>query len=275
MTDTRPYLKEASAMPAMPEVAQRLLRSFERDDLSLGELAALIAKDAVLAGKVLRLANSARYSPSRSIGSLAEATASLGLRTLRDLTLSACLTGAFPSVAGFDRKRFWQSNLAVAAYANPLAKALDVDEDMAFIGGLMLRCGQILMVVADPVAQADIERASTLADSRFGFEMSRLGFTHAQVTAALARHWRFPEPLCRAFDAAAEPMEARQFSRLGAVLRLASVLADAGEHGEPATDALRRTQSALVEHLRIDLDWLKDHLPDYRLAIASADDLMH
>ncbi len=269
------YLRQASAMPAMPEVAQRLLRSFERDDLSLGELAALIGKDQALAGKVLRLANSARYSPSRTVASLADATASLGLRTLRDLTLSACMTGAFPVVAGFDRKRFWQSNLAIAAYADPLAKTLGVDEDMAFLGGLMLRTGQILMMVVDPETQAEIERASTEADSRLGFEKARVGFTHPEVTATLARHWRFPEPLCAAFAAAAEPLETRQFSRLGAVLRLASVIADAGQSGEPAIDALRRTQPALIEHLQLDLEWLQAHLPDHRLATAGVDELMH
>ena len=55
-----PYLQCASALPTMPEVAQRLLRSFDRDELSLGELAALVNQDATLAAKRMRLTNSAR-----------------------------------------------------------------------------------------------------------------------------------------------------------------------------------------------------------------------
>jgi HD-like signal output (HDOD) protein len=274
MSNAAPYLEKAISMPAMPEVAHRLLRSFERDDLSLTELSSLVSKDQALAGKVLRLANSARYSPSRAIASVADATACLGLNTLRQLSLSACVTGAFPVVKGFDRKAFWQSNLAVATYAQTFSRQMELDQDMAFLGGLMLRSGEVLMLLVEPQAQAEVERDADLADSRLGLEAARLGFTHVQVTAALARHWRFPEPLCAAFDAAADPMATRPFSRLGAALRLASVLADAGRLGEPWRDALMRTQAELVEHLHLDLDWLQDKLPDYRLAIAGADDML-
>lgn len=47
----------------MPEVASRLLKSFDDDNIGLAQIAALIEKDAALTAKVLRLANSAHYSP--------------------------------------------------------------------------------------------------------------------------------------------------------------------------------------------------------------------
>ena len=121
---TDPYVQQASAMPAMPEVAAKLLNSFDRDDLSLGELTQLIVRDQALSAKVLRLANSARYSPSREVASLGDAAACLGLRTLRDLTLSASMTGAFPKLPGFDRLAFWKANLSTGVYAQTLARHL-------------------------------------------------------------------------------------------------------------------------------------------------------
>ncbi len=269
-----PYIERATAMPAMPEVAHKLLQSFDRDDLSLPELATLVGQDQALSAKVLRLANSARYSPARSISSLPDAAAALGLRTLRDLTLSACMAGAFPNIPGFDRKAFWRGTMATAAYAQPLARWLDADEDTAYLGGLMLRTGQLLMILVEPERMAEVGTHCIELDSRIGQEHARMGVSHPLISAELARHWRFPTALIQAFNAAADPLEVKPFCRLGAALRLASVIADAREAGVSAADGLLQSQAGLVNLLQLDLNWLEDHLPDHRLAVADADALM-
>jgi HD-like signal output (HDOD) protein len=272
---TDPYVKQACSLPAMPEVARKLLNSFEKDDLSLGELSSLIARDQALAGKVLRLANSARYCPSHTVSSLNDAAASLGLRTLRDLTLSACMTGAFPTLPGFDRLAFWRSTLAVATYAQVLAPALDVDPDTAYLGGLMLRTGQILMAIVDGPGVAEVAKHVVDIDSQIGFETAILGCSHPEITAELARHWRFPQTLVNAFGAAIDPLAVKPFCRLGATLRLASVVADCALQNVKVADGLRATHPDLLQHLNLDMDWLMAHLPDPRLAMAGADALMH
>ncbi|MBP8271433.1 MAG: HDOD domain-containing protein [Sphaerotilus sp.] len=274
-TSIAPFVQRACTLPAMPEVAHKLLKSFEQDDLPLQEVAGLIGRDQALAAKVLRLANSSRYSPSHTVTSLNDASASLGMRTLRDLTLSASMVGAFPAMQGFDRLGFWRGTLAVAAYAQPIARALDLDEDMAYLGGLMLRTGQLLMWMVDP---DHAEQAGVLAkelDSRIGFETVLFGVAHPEITAELARHWQFPTVLVEAFRATTEPMETRPFSRLAAVLRLASVVADCRERGQSVTEGLLSAQGDLVVHLGLDLDWLEQHLPAHDLAVASVDALMH
>lgn len=270
-----PFIASASALPAMPEVASRLLRSFERDDLTLPALAELVARDQALSAKVLRLANSARYSPSHTVSSLRDAAALLGLRAMRDLTLSACMVAAFPTPRLFDRLEFWRGTLAVAAYAQPLARGLGVDEDTAYLGGLMLRTGQLLMLMVDPDNTLLSQRHAIELDSQIGFETVLMGCSHPQVSAALARHWQFPRVLVEAFGAAADPMASHPFCRLGAALRLASVVADCRERGEPVDYGLTLAQPALLAHLQLDLRWLEEHLPDHRLATAGAEDLLH
>ena len=101
-----------SALPTMPEVASRLLKSFDDDNVGLAQVAALIEKDSTLAAKVLRLANTAHYSPSHQIATVLDAAHALGLETLRNLTLAACLSGAFPAVKGLDRATFWRHSVA-------------------------------------------------------------------------------------------------------------------------------------------------------------------
>ncbi|MEK8048884.1 HDOD domain-containing protein [Ideonella sp. DXS22W] len=272
-----PFLQQAAAMPAMPEVARKLLKSFDRDDLAIGELTHLIGQDQTLSAKVLRMANSARYAPTRTIAVLSDAAACLGMRTLRDLTLSASMTGAFPSLPGFDRLVFWRDNLANAAYAQTLARGLDADPDVAYLGGLMLRTGQVLMAMVVPQAMAEVARhhLDMDVDTRIGFEQSIVGRSHPTVTAALARHWQFPEALASAFEAAAEPLAARPFCRLGAVLRLASVVTESRDRGLSASAGLLAAQPELVEHLQLDLEWLETHLPAHALATAGADMLMN
>ncbi|WP_332291422.1 HDOD domain-containing protein [Aquincola agrisoli] len=270
-----PFVQCAGTLPAMPEVAHTLIRSFSRDDLSLHEVAGLIGRDQTLAAKVLRLANSPRYSPSHSIATLKDAAATLGLRALRDLTLSACMSGAFPAVIGFDRLAFWRSTLALAAYTQPLARALDCDEDIAYLGGLVLRTGQILMLMADPEHAVLVHYQSTAVDSVIGVETRLVGCSHPEITAELAHQWRFPDTLVMALNAAVDPLATRPFNRLGALLRLASVVTDCRDLGVPVDEGLRAAQPALVEHLQLDLPWLLEHLPDHRLATAGVEALVH
>jgi HD-like signal output (HDOD) protein len=269
------HAQAASRLPAMPEVAQRLLRSFERDDLSLTAVAELIGKDPSLSAKVLRLANSARYSPTRTVSSLNDAAASLGMRSLRDLTLAACFSTAFPDVRGFDRLAFWRGNMALAVYAQTLARALDVDEDAAYIAGLTLRTGEVLMLMVDADVALDLQKQSVAIDSRIGIETAMLGFSHPQVSARLASAWRFPAEIVAAFEAAVDPLEAKPFSRLGACMRLASTVTDARERGVDAGEALQAAQAGLVEHLKLDLAWVAAHLPAHALATAGVEALLH
>lgn len=85
------------------------------------------------------------------------------------------------------------------------------------------------MLMVDPDMTQRIGRLSLEIDSRISFENSLLGCSHPEITAELARHWRFPNTLVTAFGAASHPMEIRPFSRMGAALRLAGVIAEARE----------------------------------------------
>lgn len=275
MSLTDPYVKKATSLPAMPEVACQLMDTFGREDLSLGELSGLIGRDQALAARVLRYANSAHAAPRREVDNLHDAAALLGLRALRELTLSVSVMGAFPHLEGFDRLVFWRGTLAVASYAQAIAPRLGVDPAVAYLGGLMLRTGQILMAMVDPAGAAEVSRHALAPDSRIDFESGILGCAHPEITAELARHWRFPTVLITAFGAAVDPLGSRPFSRLGAVLRLASVIADHRALDVDLAEGLRQTQEALITHLDLDPEDLAADLPDHRLAMAGADALMH
>jgi HD-like signal output (HDOD) protein len=272
------FFVKHNALPTMPEVASRLLKSFDDDNVGLAQVAALIEKDSTLAAKVLRLANTAHYSPSHQVSTVVDAAHALGLDTLRNLTLAACLSGAFPHVQGLDRATFWRHSVATANYARILSRMLGVDAstaDAAYLAGLMLRTGQLLMAMDEPHLVADVEAHATEPGSRFSLEEHRFGCTHADVTASLASHWHFPKPLVEAFKDANTPLEIRPFSLIAAVLHLAEVLADAAEHHDDPVSALQAAVPELVEHLHLDLEMLAARLASAGDPAAEVAQLLH
>ena len=54
MAAAEKFFEKNNALPTMPEVASRLIRSFDDENISLGAVADLIGKDAALAAKVRR-----------------------------------------------------------------------------------------------------------------------------------------------------------------------------------------------------------------------------
>ena len=269
------FFQNHNALPTMPEVASRLLRSFDDENVTVGAIAELIAKDSTLTARVLRLANSARYSPSHQISKLIDAANALGLETLRNLSLGACISSAFPVVEGLNRAAFWKHSVNTAGYARILSKMLQLDAEEAYLAGLMLRTGQILMALTEPALVAEVEAHAAEPGSRFSLEMHRFGCTHADVTAALAKHWHFPAQLVEAFADADTPMEIRPFSLLAAVLHLAEVLADAAEHHDDPTQALLIAVPELVEHLHLDLAFLSAKIAAAGDVASDVEQLLH
>jgi HD-like signal output (HDOD) protein len=268
------FFPQHVALPVFPEVASRLLRSFGNDNLGLDAMADLIGKDAALSAKVLRLANSARYSPSRSVSRLRDAAAALGTDTLRNLALAACLAETFPRIAGLDSRTFWRHGMACAQYAVLLARAVGTDTETAYVAGLMLRTGELIMLGTDAPGVVAVEAQAHEPGSRFDWEHQRWHCAHSDVTAELSRRWQFPAEMTRAFAACADPMRARPFSALGAVLRCAEVMADGLTEAVDPVAALAQSVPELVTHLRIELPWLSiklDALGDPR---AEADSLL-
>ncbi len=272
------FFVKHNALPTMPEVASRLLKSFDDDNVGLSQIAGLIEKDSTLTAKVLRLANTAHYSPSHQISTVIDAAHALGLETLRNLAMAACLSGAFPKIEGLDRATFWRHSVATANYSRILARMLGADgatTDTAYLAGLMLRTGQLLMAMDEPHLVADVETHAAEPGSRFSLEEHRFGCTHADVTASLAAHWHFPDAMVEAFKDANTPLEIRPFSLIAAILHVAEVLADASEHHDEPVHALKVAVPELIEHLHLDLELLAAKIAAAGDPAAEVEQMLH
>jgi HD-like signal output (HDOD) protein len=268
------YLHNPDALPVMPELAVRLMRTLERDDTSLNDVAALIERDPSLAVKVLRVANSAGVGAEREVANLRDAANLLGMRRLRDLSMAACVSNIFPKDGPFDRARFWRHGLATAGHAKVLAGLCNIDPDTAYIAGLVMRIGRVLMLMVEPEIVARCDDLNDSPDSLIGHEIEWLGCSHLEVSAALARRWNFPVEIVDALIAARDPLGTLPFSALGGVLRLASTLADAGDMELAEVDTLVAMHPELMAHMELSANDLVEYLLPWDSLTVGVDQLL-
>ena len=240
------YLK-AVKLPVMSEVAHLLIQTLHDQDASVTRVRDVIAKDAALTTTLVRMANSAMYGLSRSIGSLDHAISVVGMSQIRARALSICLTDVFPTSSGLDRTAFWQGSMACAGYAKYLAGMLGMDEQQAWLTGVMLRLGEPIIAQRDPALIEAFERAPRKPGERWARQRDALGFDECQLTSELAKRWDFPAEIVSALNAAAQPMAAQPFSALGAVLHLAGMLADSLLAGSLLADNLLGAEPLAVD----------------------------
>ncbi len=245
-------------LPSMSEVAHALIRSMNSETVSVAEVRDILSKDPALAANLLRLANSAQFGLPRGVGTLDEAIAMVGLARVRSLSLTACMAGSFPAVAGLDRKAFWQYSMACAGYAQWLAAKLDIDVQVAWLTGMMLRLGELLIAQAEPKAMPAIEKRPSKPGERWLRQKQLVGFSEGQITAEMARRWNFPMQMVQALQRSSEPLLEQAFSRLGAVVHLSGLLADMPDAGVQALDNL---PVEVLDSLQLDRDWMRQTLP--------------
>jgi HD-like signal output (HDOD) protein len=245
-------------LPSISEIAQTLISTLNQDETSIEELSTLISHDPALSAKLLRLANSAQFGLPRAVGTIDDAIALVGLEKVRTLALAACLTGTFPQIPGLDRKTFWTSSMACAHYAQWLAEFVGSNGQVAWLTGMMLRLGELLIVQANPQILQEIEKMPRIPGVRWQREKRLTGFTEGQITAELARRWNFPLQMVQALQRSADPMEEQGFSRLGAIIHLAGLLAEQ-PHAEP--ESVKELPVDVINILNLDLDWMRNTFP--------------
>ncbi len=245
-------------LPSISQVAQALVVTLSDDCVDVDEISRIIARDPALVAKLLRLANSAQFGLPRGVGSVDEAIQMVGLARVRSLCLGASLSESFPALPGLDLQQFWLHSMACAGYSQWLAGALAIDAQQAWLTGMMLRLGELLIGQAHPQALAEIEKQPYVPGGRWERQRRLVGFSEGQVTAELARRWNFPMLMVHALERSYDPLVEQAFSRLGAVINLAGLLADTPQADALAVDALPHD---VIGALALDVRWMKATFP--------------
>ncbi len=183
------------SVPMLPEVAGRVVSLSQDPDSDASKLAQLIQGDQSLAGHVMRIANSAAYSPNGSMVSLQQAITRLGMNLISDIALAASISTKMFDAPGFEKhiEQTWQHALTTALWSKEIARVCRRNVEATFLCGLLHSIGRpvVLQLVIELARdkQLPISKEDALALEEH---------YQKEVGAAVATKWEMPKIVCEA-----------------------------------------------------------------------------
>lgn len=210
-------------VPMLPEVAGRVATLSQDPESDAVKLAQLIQSDQSLAGHVMRIANSAAYSPNATLVSLQQAITRLGMNLISDIAVAASISTKMFHTPGFEAHvdAIWRHALATALWSKEVARACRRNVEATFLCGLLHSIGRpVVLHAAIEIAAAE------------GFELGEgdalaLEVRYQQpVGITVAEKWEMPKIVCQAIrhfsDYQQAPEAAEQTAMISAGAGLAS-----------------------------------------------------
>jgi len=263
--ELKSLIDQPGKLPTIAKVGQKLIASFSSDEVSIGEIAAQLSADPALSAKLLRLANSAYFHVSRTIGTVESALQMLGFVMVRNLVLGNSMANAYKHIVGLDLNTFWRYNLYTACGARWLAQRGNFNADLVFTLGLLHGIGQLQMHAVIPQAMVPLDKQLSVLDAgRAQLELDTLGFHHGQVSAELAQLWNFPQALIDAMRHVANPLAAAEFSAAAGWVHMGAWRSRAEVLGYSAAVQAASYPVHVARQLHLDSGWtgaLANQLP--------------
>ena len=210
-------------LPSIPKVVALLLSELDRDEPDLKKVTQLISTDPALTTRLLQLSNSGYFQLSKTINSVSESLAILGLAHVRSMAAAAANGASLKGVPGVNLQQFWNYSLDVAKVSRSLAGVVRQNQQAAFTCGLIHAVGVLAMHLAMPAEVTALDHEVPPLDLRRAkAEMLAFGYCYAQVGAGYARKWQFPQPIIDALEHQCEPFEKNAYEPLAGVIHLAT-----------------------------------------------------
>jgi putative nucleotidyltransferase with HDIG domain len=239
-------------LPAMPRVYTQLRAALATDTVTTGDVARIVAADAVVAAKVLHLVNSAFFRLARRITNIEQAVTYLGFVAIRNLTLSVEVFSSWPeggAATKLNVERLHSHVHLVAGAARALAGA-GVTADDALLAGLLHDIGYwVLAQECAPELERSIETAAQLGIPLHQAERQVIGASHAEIGAYLLGIWGLPYPVIDAVAHHHTPysVKASEYDLLAALATAHSLV--------PADDSAA-FETKLVSDPKVDAEYL-------------------
>ena len=273
--DIKSLLDQPHKLPTVPAVTQRLIASFSDDDVAFKQIADQISADPALSAKLLRLANSAYFHLSRTIGTVEDALHMLGFVMVRNLVLGNGMAVAFRNTKGMDLQQFWRYNLCSASVARWLAARAEVNADLVFTVGLMVGIGQLQMHVAAAPEVLPLDKVKHVLDAdRAALEKEILGFHNGDVAAELAQLWNFPQPIVASMRQVPDPLQASDFLPAAACVHMGSWVARHAVQQTTPEQWVSSFPAEVARRLAVPMAMFTEDMPPVAELTAGLDDML-
>lgn len=196
--DKKELFGHVQKLPALSAVVMRLLATIDQDEIDVDSIARQIGQDQAITVKTLRLANSSFYGMQHKISNIGEAINVLGFKNVRMLVASSAISDSFSRAkpGHFNYGSFWQHSTGTAICAKEIACCVGANQEVAFIAGLIHDIGKLVLVTHYPhrfdrALEYQIQNGCELETA----EQNTMGMDHGEISAAVIRHWNFPEKI--------------------------------------------------------------------------------
>jgi putative nucleotidyltransferase with HDIG domain len=249
------WLKKAddTVIPMMPAVAHRVIELVSDPDVSIATIAALVSKDQVLASRVLGLANSAYCAPMQTVSTVLEAIVRLGTSAVRNVVVTVSFTSRMhdPRIYGDQAKELADHAIGTAYVGRLVAEKANVDEDEAFLCGLLHDIGKL--VVLKLAHDWSYKKGEALPPDQIETAMIA---RHAQLGGITLKRWKLPESLIEPVTYHHDYTQAKARPRETAAAYAANLLSHRYGFGCPA-NGREILSDPVAEYLGLDANWLE------------------
>lgn len=182
-------------LPAMPQVASKVLELSSDPNTSAQQLQQVISDDQAMTARILKIANSALYSCSRKIKTLTEAIVMLGFNSIRSLVVTSAARNLYntrSSQTGLKERLLWEHSIGCAFACRFMAEATrPAFTEEAFLAGLMHDIGKLVLNLHTPEMFDQIVQVVYNENRSFSVtEQEIFGFDHTHVGAMLVNKWK-------------------------------------------------------------------------------------
>ncbi len=182
-------------LPAMPQVAAKVLELSSDPNTSAAQLQQVIGDDQAMTARILKIANSAMYSCSRKIKTLTEAIVMLGFNSIRSLVVTSAARNLYNTKTnrtGLKERLLWEHSIGAAFACRFLAEKHHPSlTEEAFLAGLMHDIGKLVLNLRMPEKFDEIVQVVYNENRPFvTTEHEVFGFDHTHVGAMLANKWK-------------------------------------------------------------------------------------
>lgn len=242
----RAEILQSPDLPAMPSAYARLLAVMADERAGPQDLVEVLELDAALAGKILRLANSAFLGVPGRVASLSRAVLLIGWRWVSSLALGVTVWSSFTGRGGAPAVALWGHAARVALAARLLGRHLGLrDAEAAFSAGLLHDIGRAALLLRHPDRGDWI--ASMHGDHDLASERELFGVDHATVGFWIATAWHLPDELVDAIALHHDDVVASEEIDTLAVVRLADRLIHDAERESDGDAELEARVASTIE----------------------------
>ncbi|MGR9115443.1 MAG: HDOD domain-containing protein [Gammaproteobacteria bacterium] len=185
------YQREELKIPSFPEVALKLRRATQNQDIGIADVVKIINLDPVIAAKLIQVVNSPIYRTVNPITNCHDAVNRLGLTTTRNLVTAISMKNLIRSEKPIIKKRIqqtWMQSIRVSGISYTLARlSHKAIPEEALLAGLLHNIGALPVLMF----------ADTLPPENYSAADIDLCINELQgpLGSLILEQWDFPENL--------------------------------------------------------------------------------